>query len=276
MTANEDSEIIAWILFSKGDIEAHPFHGNQYSTGQSGAEVPRQVDTGRFQVASDRFGSKPASNPNSDRRIKSDPTDTSPKGIAHWTKSIHYALLRGENPIISGKNFPTLIGEMARQGTSGNDITHLRISGFRLIGQDSKGYSRKQMPQIEGSERPRFLKDIEKKYGITAKPMSMNPLGLRPIQKEINGDKSGGIMRANPKGIPDSMRILVSSDGYVVDGHHTWAAAVGLKLGGSQADLPVYQLSCDWKTAIDTGLAWDKENGVESKGFDKSYGKIAL
>ena len=146
-----DSEIISWILFAKGDIAAHPFHGNQYSTGQSGAEVPRQSDPGRFQVATNRFGAPqgPMASAGHTGRVKSDPTDMSPNGIKQWTKSIHFALLRGEKPIISGQHFPTLIAEMSRQGTKGNDITKLRIDGTRLIGQDCKGYSRVQMPQID-------------------------------------------------------------------------------------------------------------------------------
>ena len=297
MTPDVDAEILAWVLLAKaGDVQGHEFHGNQYSEGQGGAAAgtppPRQADPNRNQVSADRYGStppadsaqapkttqdikpvvgdkhEPAPLPNHDTRIKSDPKDESPKGIRAWAKEVHYALLRGEQPIISGKHFGTLLAEFSRANTKGNDISKIRIDGTRLMSLDGKGYSRNQMPQIDSEARPQFLKDIEKSDGITVKPMNVDPTTLKPIQKEINGDKSGGIMSKNPSGIPDSMRILISSDGYVVDGHHTWAAAVALKLMGKSDTLPVYQLSCDWRKAMDVGLAWDKEHDVKLQGFD--------
>jgi len=289
MTAEIDLQIIEWVRLAKvGDVEGHSFHGNQYSQGvgsdsSASAKPARQADPNRNQVASDRYGSPqttqdikpvvadklgPKPLPNHDTRIKSDPTDTSPKGIRAWANEIHFALMRGEQPVVSDKHLPDLLAEMARTKTKGNDITNLRIDGTRLMGLDGKGYSRSQMPQIDEKERPQFLKDIEKSNGITVKPMRVDPTTLKPIQKEINGDKSGGIMGKNPDGIPDSMRILVSKDGYVVDGHHTWAAAVALKFAGKSATMPVYQLSCDWKTAMDVGLAWDKKHNVPLQGFD--------
>jgi len=284
MTSDINAEILAWVRLAKaGDTKGHAFHGNQYQEGESGGEAPaRQVDSSRYQ-ANGRYGTaettesikptvaekpKPAELPNHDTRIKSEPADTSPKGIKNWAREIHFALTRGEQPIISAQHFPALIAEMARTNSKGNDITNIRIDGTRLMGLDGKGYSRSKMPQIDESERPQFLKDIEKSDGITVKPMSVDPTTLKPIQKEINGDKSGAIMKKNPDGIPDNMRILVSKDGYVVDGHHTWAAAVALKLAGKSAQFPVYQLSCDWKKAMDVGLAWDKEHNVPLQGFD--------
>lgn len=290
MTNNFATQVIEWVRLAKvGDVQGHQFRGNQYDqeanggSSSSDAKTARQADPNRNQVSSDRYGSSQTTNdakpaiaekpapkelPNHDTRIKSDPSDESPKVIRKWAQEIHFALMRGEQPIISSRHMPALLAEMARSRTKGNDITNLRIDGTRLMGLDGKGYSRSKMPQIDEKDRPQFLKDIEESNGITVKPMRIDPTTLKPIQKEINGDKSGGIMAKNPDGIPDGMRILVSKDGYVVDGHHTWAAAVALKFAGKSSTIPVYQLSCDWKTAMDVGLAWDKKHNVKLQGFD--------
>ena len=298
MTSDIDAEILAWVRLAKvGDVEGHDFHGNQYSGGiggggeTSGGAPPRQADSGRNQVSAERYSStplatseapkttqdikpvvgdkhEPAALPNHDTRIKSDPPDETPKGIKAWTREIHFALMRGEQPIISAKHFPTLLAEMARAGTKGNDVTNIRVEGTRLMGLDGKGFARIKMPQVDEKDRPRFIQDILKSDGIKVKQLDLDPLKLKPIQKEINGDKCGGIAGSNPDGIPAPMRILVSRDGYVIDGHHTWGAAVALALSGGAKTIPVYQLDCDWQKGMDVALAWDRTNGVKGQGFD--------
>jgi hypothetical protein len=298
MTSDIDAEILAWVRLAKaGDVEGHDFHGNQYSGGiggggeTGGGAPPRQADSGRNQVSADRYGStppatpeapkttqdikpvvgekhEPAPLPNHDTRIKSDPKDETPKGIKDWGREIHFALARGEQPIISAKHFSTLLADMARSGRQNNDITNLRVEGTRLMGLDGKGFARIKMPQVDESVRPKFVEDILKSDGIKVKELELDPLKLKPIQKEINGNKAGGIAGSNPDGIPAGMRILVTRDGFVLDGHHTWAAAVALALSGAAKTIPVYQLDCDWQKGMDVGLEWDRINGVKGQGFD--------
>ena len=42
-------------VVEKGDLLGHIFHGNQHSKGEGGGKPLRQVDTGRFQIDSDRY-----------------------------------------------------------------------------------------------------------------------------------------------------------------------------------------------------------------------------
>jgi hypothetical protein len=93
---------------------------------------------------------------------------------------------------------------------------------------------------------------------------TVDPTTLKPWQCEVNGRKIAGMFRSwKESGVPDEQRILVSSDGYVIDGHHTWAAAVGIKFVNSDTSLPIYRLSITGKEAIDLSNQWADAHGYE-------------
>jgi len=271
MTDNLDAEIMLWVQVAKGDVDGHPFHGNQYTEGNGSVSMddyshrgPGNSAVPGAPVSADdkvelpkKVGSVPVS-----------PKSNSPRDIARWANAIHFSLLRGQMPVVHAKDFPALLAEMARTNKGGNDITKVRINGTRLMGLDGKGYLRSQMPQIDTDDRPNFLNQIKERYGITSTPENVDPTTLAPIQKEVNGNKSGGIMKAFPEGIPDKLRILISKDGYVLDGHHTWAAAVALKFAGAAKTMPVYRLSCNWDEAMKVALDYCKENKIPFQSFD--------
>lgn len=51
------------------------------------------------------------------------------------------------------------------------------------------------------------------------------PVGsLRATQKEINAEKAEGIAQDKGRGWLSERPIMVSHDGYILDGHHRWAA----------------------------------------------------
>ena len=61
---------------------------------------------------------------------------------------------------------------------------------------------------------------------------------------------------------------MISSDGYVVDGHHTWGAAVAFAFDNPGTELPVYRLSVTAKEAMAVSLEWSKANGFEGQAID--------
>lgn len=83
------------------------------------------------------------------------------------------------------------------------------------------GFKRKEMPQIEGKNVPKFL-DFLKSDGVKYAEKLVDSKSLRPTQNQFNQDKIQGMIdtidqkKQNP--------IMVSSDGYVIDGHHRWLA----------------------------------------------------
>ena len=62
-----------------------------------------------------------------------------------------------------------------------------------------------------------------KKAGITSKPVKAKPTKLKAIQKQFSLD---GIVQAMSSADANKTKsILISKDGYVIDGNHRWLAA---------------------------------------------------
>jgi hypothetical protein len=186
-----------------------------------------------------------------------------------WADGIADEILAGGHPTVEKENVSAFLMKAAKR-TDHPDLTELSIEGTLLYGDEGMGIARKDMPQIPGKERARFLSEIESEQGITAEKEKVDPLTLKPIQKEISASRSGAIyekFREDGK-IPKDERILISSDGFVVDGHHTWGAAVAFAFDNPGTELPVYRLSVTAKEAMDVSLTWSKANGFESKAID--------
>lgn len=95
----------------------------------------------------------------------------------------------------------------------------LNESGVVIPHDGSLGLSRSQLPQLGPKEA--FLKELDK-LGIKHHPETINPRKLKASQGEFNKDIIQNIM-LNPG--PRKSAIIVSKDGYVLDGHHRWIAA---------------------------------------------------
>jgi len=186
-----------------------------------------------------------------------------------WADGIADEILAGGHPTVEKENVSAFLMKASKR-TDHPDLTELSIEGTLLYGDEGMGIARADMPQIPGKERARFLSEIESEQGITAEKEKVDPLTLKPIQKEISASRSGAIyekFREDGK-IPKDERILISSDGFVVDGHHTWGAAVAFAFDNPGTELPVYRLSVTAKEAMDVSLTWSKANGFESQAID--------
>ena len=192
---------------------------------------------------------------------KHDQKSHSPKGYA---RGIADKINAGEHPSVKSSDVPALF-EGLSQLEDHPDITELKVEDTMLFGDEGMGIARKDMPQIPSERRDEFLGDLEKS-GIKTTKESVDGRTLKPIQKEVSGSRSGAIYMKHKEGgqIPDGERILVSSDGYVIDGHHTWAASVALAYKNEDAKLPIYRLGLTAKEALDASNKW-----ADSKGLDR-------
>ena len=186
-----------------------------------------------------------------------------------WADDIAQAMLDGKHPHVEAENVSAFLMGAAKR-TDHPDLTELSVDGTLLFGDEGMGIARKDMPQIPGKERARFLADIEKSQGVTATAEEIDPTKLKPIQKEISSARSGAIYNKfrEEGGIPQDERILISKDGFVVDGHHTWGASVGFAFDNPGTKLPVYRLSVTAKEALDISLKWAADNGFEGQAID--------
>jgi hypothetical protein len=186
-----------------------------------------------------------------------------------WADGIADAILAGEHPMVEKENVSAFLMKASKR-TDHPDLTELSIEGTLLYGDEGMGIARKDMPQIPGKERGRFLSEIEASKGITAEKEKVDPTTLKPVQKEISASRSGAIYNKfrDEGGIPKDERILISSDGFVIDGHHTWGAAVAFAFDNKGTQLPVYRLSVTAKEAMEVSLEWSKANGFEGQAID--------
>lgn len=185
-----------------------------------------------------------------------------------WADQIVQQIFDGKHPTVEPENVSALFMKMANRQDH-PDVTEISVDGTLLFGDEGMGIARKDMPQIDAKMRPQFLSDLDAK-GIKTTEEDIDPKTLKPIQKEISGSRSGAIYNAyREKGeIPDQQRILISKDGYVIDGHHTWAASVAFAFDNPSAKLPVYRLDINAKDALDESLAWTESKGIEGQSID--------
>ena len=185
-----------------------------------------------------------------------------------WADGIVQDIFDGKHPEVEPENVSALFMKMADR-TDHPDITEIKIEGTLLFGDEGMGIARKDMPQIDKDLRPQFLEDLEKD-GITSEKEKVDPKTLKPIQKEVSGSRSGAIYnkyREEGK-IPKQDRILISKDGFVIDGHHTWAASVAFSFDNPSAKIPVYRLSVNAQEALDASLAWTESKCIEGQSID--------
>lgn len=186
-----------------------------------------------------------------------------------WADGIAQDILDGKHPKVEKENVSAFLMKAAKRDDH-PDLTELSVEGTLLFGDEGKGIARKDMPQIPGKERGRFLAEIEESDGITATAEEIDPTTLKPVQKEISSARSGAIYEKfrEEGGIPPKERILISSDGFVIDGHHTWGASVAFAFDNPGTTLPVYRLSVTADEAMAISLEWSKANGFEGQAID--------
>jgi len=173
----------------------------------------------------------------------------------------------GTHPTVLPADVGALFGGFAKLKDH-PDITELKVEGTFLFGDEGLGISRKDMPQIPGKARPEFLADLEAEGTKVAKER-VDPKTLKPIQKEISGSRAGAIYEKFRESgeVPKNERILVSKDGFVIDGHHTWAASVALSFDNG-SEIPIYRIGLNAKEALSRSLEWSKSKGYESQALD--------
>jgi len=108
--------------------------------------------------------------------------------------------------------------------------------------KDTLGIPRDEMPQVKSDDYDALLAHLQKN-GIKTQKKSVKASTLKATQKNFNTDK---IVKAigNIKTLSKAKPILISSDNYVIDGHHRWLAAknVGGNIDVMQATAKVDEL----------------------------------
>ena len=114
------------------------------------------------------------------------------------------------------------------------ELCNLDVPNTRLMCQDNKGLARSGMPQLKTKDdedlAATFVAWLEEKGLATVGTTTAPAASLKATQNQLKGAKVNGMNSALVKtnGTAEGIRapIIVSSDGYVLDGHHRWASQV--------------------------------------------------
>jgi len=189
-------------------------------------------------------------------------------------------VMAGKPVTIEPADVKTLLTHLsARDGQP--DLTNVTVIGHegKIFDAPNIGVPRSGMPQVPSKMKPEFVDSMARDgYRVTRE--SVDPLSLNIVQAEISGKLSGQIMEASDRTGPpqtDKARIIISSDGYVLDGHHRWAAVVALHLAGDSraADIPVFRLDATRDQGLKILHQWANEHNVESLGMGETQNSRA-
>jgi hypothetical protein len=196
-----------------------------------------------------------------DRKLKSliPGIDTSKKGLDDVSN-------------IERQQISTIIDKLAELGKQAKDkgekapnfnLCQVSIPGTNLYCDDNKGIPRADMPQFKGTpvagspadklpkdesgeaDTEEFFKKMLNKKGIkVSKPMAVPPDRLKATQSELVGVKVAGMSKVldntdHPAYGKITAPIYISNDGYVLDGHHRWAAVVAHNAAHPDKQIPM-------------------------------------
>ena len=119
-------------------------------------------------------------------------------------------------------------------------IAELRVE--RPNAKDTLGIKRDKMPQVRSKDYDELIAHL-KKNGVSVQKKSVKATKLKATQSDFNVDKIVDKI-SNIKTLGKAKPLIVSSDNYIIDGHHRWLAAknVGGSIDVMQSNVKVKEL----------------------------------
>ena len=147
---------------------------------------------------------------------------------------------------------------------SGGGPTKPTLAG---LFSNSFGVERADMPQVPSRFKDKFVEEL-RADGVGVTRETVDARSLRPAQRNFNADEIERVRAGFASGVLKSNPIVISSDDYVLDGHHRWAvkAQDGEDIGVVRVGLPIGEL-------IDRAREFNDRLGIEAK---KATMKVAL
>jgi len=173
---------------------------------------------------------------------------------------------------IERQQISTIIDKLAELGKQAKEkgekapnfnLCQVSVPGTNLYCDGNKGIPREDMPQFKGTPEPgspadklpkdengevdteEFFKKMLEKDGIkVSEPTAVPADRLKATQSELVGPKVAGMAKVladpnHPAYEKITAPIYVSNDGYVLDGHHRWAAIVAHNASNPDNQIPM-------------------------------------
>jgi hypothetical protein len=171
------------------------------------------------------------------------------------------------------------------------NLCDVTVPGTNLYCDDNLGIPRDEMPQFKGNASPGsraagmeadtsgevdtepVFREMLKEKGIKTLQTEVPADKLKATQKDLVGAKVVGMMGAlekDPNHPKITAPIYVSRDGYVIDGHHRWAAVVAYNAANpdKQIQMKTTVLDQDIKDAIPMANKFAEDMGIAAKKAD--------
>ncbi len=132
------------------------------------------------------------------------------------------------------------------------------------------GIPRRNMPQIKKKHFEKFIEFL-KEEGVEVKEVKISPLKLKPTQNEFN---MGKVQLMGPDKEKLKKPLLVSSDNYILDGHHKWLANLNLD---EKKDVSCIKVNLKAKDFLDKAKEFDKVRykDINDNTFKETDPKLA-
>ncbi|MEY4332067.1 MAG: hypothetical protein RLZZ196_805 [Bacteroidota bacterium] len=173
---------------------------------------------------------------------------------------------------IERQQISTIIDKLAELGKQAKEkgekapnfnLCQVTVPGTNLYCDGNKGIPREDMPQFKGTPVPgspadklpkdetgeadteEFFKEMLNKQGIkVSEPAAVPADRLKATQSELVGPKVAGMSKVledpnHPAYEKITAPIYVSNDGYVLDGHHRWAAIIAHNAAHPDKQIPM-------------------------------------
>ncbi len=167
------------------------------------------------------------------------------------------------------------------------DLCSISVPGTNLFCRGNKGIAREQMPQLKGFPIPgtpaskmdldkngkvdiqHLFLDRLKEMGISTKRYKVDPIDLKATQNQLVGSKIAMRVKQLEKnsGHPKfTMPYFVSKDGYILDGHHGWAAVLCYEvITENYVKINVIQVNMKIKALVKLANDFMAEQGISKK-----------
>jgi hypothetical protein len=204
---------------------------------------------------------------------------------------------------IERQQISTVVDKLAELGKQAKEkgekapnfnLCKVSVPGTNLYCDGNKGIERADMPQFKGTPQPgspadklpkdengeadteEFFKQMLNKKGIkVSEPVSVPPDRLKATQSELVGVKVAGMSKVlddpnHPAYGKITAPIYVSNDGYVLDGHHRWAAVVAHNAANPDKQIPMNVRVIDEpiEPLVKRSNAFAEQMGIRAKAAD--------
>jgi len=204
---------------------------------------------------------------------------------------------------IDRQRISTKIDQLAKLGAEAKakgekapnyNLCKVTVPGTNLYCSGNKGIPRAEMPQFKGTPEPgspadklprdnagevdteEFFKQMLEKDGVNvSEPTEVSPDRLKATQSELVGVKVAGMSQVldnpnHPAYDKITAPIYVSNDGYVLDGHHRWAALVAhnAKNPDNQIPMKVRVIDEPIEPLVKRSNKFAEDIGIKAKAAD--------